>query len=444
MQKSIVSSIMGYWRVLFFRWITEKTVHYSLNFLVPFSIRSYLLSIFACMKTKKKKILLFSTLSPVLLAAALLVWFLVIDTGETQAKSSEVTTQIVDVEILTTRESIEISGNIEPADSADLAFPIAGYIEAVYIEEGDYVETGSVLAVLEDSQQRYNLAEVDMEIDTENVTGTKRNLDLLELKREMTQASLEDTRLKSTISGLVTSVDAESGDYVTAQQAGSEDDVVVRIIDRSTMTATVEVDELDAPYLAAGQAVVFQFDAYPDLEVLGEVSVVPLEARETSQGIAVLDAEVTILQPPDEILPYFTFAGEIFLDEQDEVILIPSGSVMVRGDRSMVLKVVSADEPAAERPEGSEGPDLELPAGFNAVPVQVTVSDYSSSKVRVLTGLEAGDRVVVTSVEGTPGDNGSNTTDEEDEGGTNVMELLGVSGGGPGGGAGGGPPPGGH
>lgn len=394
------------------------------------------------MKTRKKRILLFSIVSPAFLAAALLIWFLVIDTGETQAKSSELTTQIVDVEVLTTRESIEISGNIEPADSTDLAFPIAGYIEAVYIEEGDYVETGSLLAVLEDSQQRYNLAEVDVEIDTENVTGTQRNLDLLELKREMSQASLEDTRLKSTISGLVTSVDAESGDYVTAQQAGSEDDVVVRIIDRSTMTATVEVDELDAPYLAAGQSVVFQFDAYPDLELFGEVSFVPLEARETTQGIAVLDAEVTISEPPDEILPYFTFAGEIFLDEQDEVILIPTGSVMVRGDRSMVMKVVSSDELATEGPERSGGPELELPAGFIAVPVQVTVSDYSSGKVRVLTGLEAGDRVVVTSVEGTAGDTVSNTTDGEDEGSTNVMELFGMSGGGPGGG--GGPPPGGH
>lgn len=397
---------------------------------------------------KKKKILLFSTLSPILLAAALLVWFFVIDTGETQAKSSEPTTEIVDVEVLTTHESIEISGNIEPADSADLAFPIAGYIEAVYIEEGDYVESGSLIAVLEDSQQRYNLAEVDVEIDTENVSGTKRNLDLLQLKQEMTLASLEDTRLKSTISGLVTSVDAETGDYVTAQQAGSEKDVVVRIIDRSTMKATVEVDELDAPYLATGQSVVFQFDAYPDLELLGEVSLVPLEARETSQGIAVLDAEVTISEPPDEILPYFTFAGEIFLDEQDEVILIPAGSVMVRGEKSMVLKVISADEPAAERPERSDGPDIDLPAGFIAVPVQVTVSEYSSGKVRVLSGLEAGDRVVVTSVEGAAGETVSNSTDGEGEGSTNVMELLGMStggpGGGPGGGSGGGPPPGGQ
>lgn len=392
------------------------------------------------MKTRKKRILLFSTVSPAVLAAALLIWFLVVDTGETQAKTSEGGAEIVSVEVLTTREGIEISGNIEPADAADLAFPIAGYIEEVYVNEGDYVESGTVLAMLEDSQQRYNLAEVDVEIDTENVTGTKRNLDLLELKREMTQASLEDTRLSSTISGLVTSVDAEIGDYVTAQQAGSDKDIVVRIIDRSSMKATVEVDELDAPYLSAGQIVEFQFDAYPDLEISGEVSMVPLEARETSQGIAVIDAEVMIADPPAEILPYFTFAGEIFLDEQDEIILIPSDSVTIRGDRSMVLKVVSADEPGSdENGRADDAPDLQLPAGFIAVPVQVTVSEYSSSKVRVLSGLDAGDRVVVTST-------GSDTADVDDESGTNVMELLGMPSGGSGGGPGGGgpPPPGGN
>jgi multidrug efflux pump subunit AcrA (membrane-fusion protein) len=397
------------------------------------------------MKTRKKRILLLSIISPAFLAAALVIWFLVIETGETQAKSSELSMEIVTVEVLSSREGIEISGNIEPANASDLAFPIAGYIEQVYVDEGDYVEAGTVLAVLEDSQQRYNLAEVDVEIDTENVTGTRRNLDLLELKREMTLASLEDTRLSSTISGLVTSVDAEIGDYVTAQQAGSDKDIVVRIIDRSSMKATVEVDELDAPYLSTGQIVEFQFDAYPDLEVIGEVSMVPLEARETSQGIAVIDAEVIIADPPAEILPYFTFAGEIFLDEQEQILLIPAGSVVTRGERTMVMKIVSADETGSEqeRPAG-EGPDLQLPAGFTAVPVQVSVSEYSSGKVRVLKGLEAGDRVVVTSA----GSGAVGVDDADEKGGTNVMELLGMPSGGtggrPGGGPGAGPPPGGH
>ena len=115
------------------------------------------------------------------------------------------------------------------------------------------------------------------------------------------------------------------------------------------MTALVEVDELDAPYLAIGQTVLFQFDAYPDLEVIGEVSLVPLEARTTTQGIAVLDTEVTILDPPEEILPYFTLAGEIFLDDSEAVLLIPEDAVITRGDRSCLKQPPS---PLWEAPWG--------------------------------------------------------------------------------------------
>ena len=405
--------------------------------------------------SRKSKIVLVSALVPSLFAIAAALWFFLIVPHQAAAASPASSVEIVEVERITKSEGIEISGNIEPVNSADLAFPIAGYIDAVYVSEGDIVDAGEVVAVLEDSQYLYDLAEVDVEIDTENVTGTKRNLDLLELKRVMTVSALDDTRLTTTISGIVTSIDAEAGDYVTAQAAGSEDDVVVRIIDRSSMKATVEVDELDAPYLAEGQKVEFQFDAYPDLEIFGEVSFVPLEARETTQGIAVLDAEVTIYDPPAEILPYFTFAGEIFLDDSEEILLIPSDAVTTRGNRTMVMLAMSPEEAEAARaertesgaqertpPEGAAGgpagmtaiPDL--PEGYTVIPTQVTVSEYSSGKVQVLSGLEAGDQVVVITATGTAADAAS----EEEEGGTNVMDLLGMSSR-PGGG---GPPPGGN
>ena len=260
----------------------------------------------------------------------------------------------------------------------------------------------------------------------------------------MKVSALEDTRLKSTISGIVTSVEAERGDYVRAQQAGSETDVVVRVIDRSTMTAAVEVDELDAPYLKAGQKVAFQFDAYPDLEIFGEVSFVPLEARETSQGIAVLDTEVAIYDPPSEILPYFTFSGEIFLDDSEEILLLPEDAVTKRGDRTMVMRVMSLEEAAGiGKPQGAAGgtavliSDLDLPEGYTVVPTQVTVTKYGSGKVQLLSGLEAGERVIIPTSGGVAAAAASDKDTSK-----SFLDLLGMpSGGGPGGG---GPPPGGR
>ena len=401
--------------------------------------------------TRKATKILISAAVPLFIGIVAVVWFLLVIPHRAAASIPKDQVEIVEVEKLSKVEGIEISGNIEPTNSADLAFPIAGYIDAVYVQVGDLVATGETVAVLKDSQYRYDLASVDVEIDKENVTGTQRNLELLKLKREMTVSALEDTRLKSTISGIVTSVEGEKGDYVRAQQAGSETDVVVRVIDRSTMTAAVEVDELDAPYLKAGQKVAFQFDAYPDLEIFGEVSFVPLEARETTQGIAVLDAEVAISNPPSEILPYFTFSGEIFLDDSEEILLLPEQAVTTRGDRTMVMRLMLLEETAGtgkpQRSSPSEGgaaggpaalmADLVLPEGYTVVPTQVSVTKYGSGKVQVLSGLAAGERVIIPTSTGVVA---SAASDKEES--KSFLDLLGMpSGGGPGGG---GPPPGGR
>ncbi|MCK5734914.1 MAG: efflux RND transporter periplasmic adaptor subunit [Spirochaetaceae bacterium] len=388
------------------------------------------------MTGKTKKILIFS--AAFLVLAVVILFFMINRKSQLEVSAGEEGTLVVDVEIYTKRDGIEINGNIEPAAAADLAFPIAGYIDRILVSVGDYVTVGETVAILEDSQQRFNLAEVVVEIDRELVSGTQRNLELLDLKRNMKASELENTRLKSTINGVVTEVNADVGDYVTAQQAGSSADVVVRVINRSSMTAMVEVDELDAPYLSLGQKVEFQFDAYPDLTVGGEVFSIPLEARVTSQGIAVLDTEVVIDSPPVEILPFFTFAGEIFLNADESIILIPSAAVMVRGERSMAFLVVSQEEADAAKAEKSAGGmggggilgGISLPEGFGVVPTPVMVAEYSSDKVQVLSGLKAGDQVLVLPVIGESGDSSS----EKDSGGTNVLELLGMPSGGPGGG----------
>ena len=399
--------------------------------------------------TRKTKKTLWFSVTPALLAACAGLYFLFLQPRWADASVQEVSYEIVDVEEMSGSETIEISGNIEPIRSANLAFPIAGYLDAIYVGEGDFVQSGEIVAELEDSSQRYDLAEVEMEIDTELISGTQRNLALLELKKALMETSLEDTRLTSTITGLVSQINFEEGDYVKSSEAGSDDDVVVRIIDRSSMTAVVEVDELDAPYLSLGSPVIFQFDAYPDLSVRGEVTFIPLEARETDQGIAVLDAEVTIFDPPDEILPYFTFAGEILLAEEDEELLIPEDAVTTVGDRSVVLAVMSvedADAARAARAGGDAGgragfaiPEgLDLPEGYAAVPVPVTVEAGGTGKVRILNGLKATDRVLVKTSEGVT----EALASDENTGGANVMELLGLPSG-PGGGTGGGSSPGG-
>ena len=412
----------------------------------PFRNRSHFPSIVLPMERQKSIRIIFLIL---IVGAALTAGALIFlpkataSAAEAPSPSQEATFALV--EAVHSEEGIEVSGNIEPVDAADLAFPIAGYIEEIHVSVGDVISEGDVVAVLEDSQQRYDLAQVQMEIDTEVITGTRRNLDLLDLKLTMQKTELEDTRLKSTISGVVTAVDVVKGDYVTAQQAGSDKDIVTRVIDRTSMVATVEVDELDAPRLKEGLVVDFEFDAYPDLAIEGVVSEVPLEARQTTQGIAVLDVELSIDSPPNVILPNFTFSGVIRLGGDSVQLVVPEAAVVEGRGRTMVFKALPAEMAGEDTQKmganGASGTPAgkglallpPLPKGYTAQPVEVQTVNLGNGTYAITGDISEGDEVVLVPTET------ALTQNSNESEGTSVMELMGfpskAGGGRPGGGA---------
>jgi membrane fusion protein (multidrug efflux system) len=267
---------------------------------------------------------------------------------------------------------IEVSGNLEPVETEDIGFAASGKVAAVYVKEGDFVKSGALIAKLDDSKERYDLATLDYSIEKAEISGSKSELALLQLEKEMKLAELEEKKVWTTISGVVSDVDVRVGEYV---KTGDEIDPIVRIIDLSAMRAEVEIDELDVPRVTLGQKVRFFIDALPNLEITGRVSSLPLEGRVTNEGIAVLDAEVMIDNPPKELLPGYSFAAEIVVSEEEKVLVLDEKAVIEHNGKTVVLLA-----PAKE--------------GERPTPREVKTSSFENGKVRILSGLSEGDTVV--------------------------------------------------
>jgi membrane fusion protein (multidrug efflux system) len=273
------------------------------------------------------------------------------------------------VELIVFAETVEITGNLMPIDARDLAFPITGRVISVPVEVGTFVARGSVVARLDDSKARYELATVETQLQQKRLSGSSREIQILELQREIAARAVQDHVLRSPIDGRISAIDIRVNDFVSAGMR------IARVIDDSSFKARVQIDELDSPRVRVGQRVRFFFDALPELDVTGSVLSLAIEARITSNGLAVRDAEVLIKDPPDELLSGYSFTGQILLGQEEKVLAVPEKAVFNQGGETFVL----------------------LPSENGGVPekriVEARVLDRE--RIRILSGLSEGQKILV-------------------------------------------------
>jgi len=70
------------------------------------------------------------------------------------SQQAPVATPLPAIDIKTRNGAIRASGNVEPAQKADLSFPAAGRVQQVAVDVGDQVEAGAVLMTLDDAAAR--------------------------------------------------------------------------------------------------------------------------------------------------------------------------------------------------------------------------------------------------------------------------------------------------
>ncbi|MCR4790303.1 MAG: efflux RND transporter periplasmic adaptor subunit [Treponemataceae bacterium] len=354
------------------------------------------------MKIKKSIKILLICISAVILLAALIVGIRL----ETKKSSDDGTVYTVKKE--TYENIIEISGNISAAESQTLQAAGDGTIQKVYIKEGDYVKKGQLLIELDAVEQRYALAKHEYEMEQTKISGSKRDYELMLVQKKVLEQKIMDRMVYAYFDGIIVDLDVSEGDVVEAK------DEVGTMINRQYMTADVEIVENDVYKLKIGQTVKFTFPSYENLEVEGYVESYPAVGRITTRGATVVDARVRIDNPPDEILPNYSFTGKIEITEPVELLVVERGAIGYKGGKAFAEKILESGQ--TEK-------------------VEVKVLPYDASYVKIIEGLEEND---VLKNQGTGlksgrnkmgGPNGNNKNKKSDD-----KNGPGGMGGGPGGG----------
>ena len=209
--------------------------------------------------------------------------------------------------------SIEASGLIEAISSVEIKSKASGEILFLGAEVGDFVSKGSMLSQidqrtpknildqsksdltasnvrLENAEAQFNrgkelhdkgsISDKDFEDIQENFAQAKSTLVRTQVTYENAKIALDDTVVRSPVSGTVISRPVEVGQVISSPtQAVGGGTVLMTMADLSKVRVRALVDEIDVGKVSIGQKVSIKVAAYRDKEFFGTVSKIEPKAR---------------------------------------------------------------------------------------------------------------------------------------------------------------------
>lgn len=309
-------------------------------------------------KARKKKILRIIIILLILAG----IWYVFLKPKKQQSQA--LPPLIVKKEI--ERNRIEVSGYIEAAQTQVLEAPGEGFIEEVLVKEGQTVKKGALLFTLDTDRQSYELARQSFAIKQEQISGASQKLRLMEQERRLLEKQLADRKVRAKFDGIVAALNISKGQYAKTK------DSFGALIDRSFLKATVEIAESDASRLAVGQKVDMSFPAEPDISVQAEVISYPAIARLTGLGRTVVDTLIRLDNPPEKILPGYSFNGTIVIGADKEVLIVEQDAIRYVEGKPFV-DIISGDK------------------GDRTEAIAVTIEPYIRGFVKIIAGVKEND-----------------------------------------------------
>lgn len=199
-------------------------------------------------------------------------------------------------------------------------------------------------------------------------------VDVAKSELEVAEAAVRKTLILAPFDGSVAEVNAELGEFVTPSPPGIPTLPPIDLLDVSCLTVSAPIDEVDAAAIRNGMSACVSLDAFADKRCSGVVTRIAPYVLEKEKQARTVEVEVTLKDPKDlaELLPGYSADIEILLAKKDRVLRLPAEAIL---ENNKVLWV-DANNVLHEK---SFVPGL---------------SNWSYTEV--LSGLKAGDRVVLS------------------------------------------------
>ena len=326
---------------------------------------------------------------------------------------------------------LDASGYVVARRQATVSAKITGKVVAVAIEEGKRVESGEVIARLDDTNAQAAVAQARAELEQSkanlvasevafsnagptfqrnelqftravisaqtfdtartafDTTRTSRDVaaravDVAVARLALAQRSLDDTVIRAPFSGIVTVKAAQEGEMVSPISAGGgfTRTGIGTLVDMSSLEVEVDVSENFINRVRADQPASVKLNAYPDWSIPARViAIIPTAER----AKATVKVRVGFDVGDPRILPEMG-ARVAFLSDSN-------GSAAASGSASTPQRALLVPEGAVQR-NGDTGVVFVVANG-NVEKRTVRLGERSAAGQVVLSGLSSGTRVAI-------------------------------------------------
>ena len=331
--------------------------------------------------------------------------------------------------------SIEASGIIEAISSIEIKSKASGEILYLGAEVGDFVKKGAVLGQidqrtptnilnqsksdleaakvrLENAKSQYDrgmelhangsISDKAYEDIQENFAQAKSTLVRTEVTFENAKIALDDTVVRSPISGTIISRPVEVGQVISSPtSAVGGGTLLMTMADLSKVRVRALVDEIDVGKVSIGQTVSIKVAAYRDKEFFGTVAKIEPLAK-IEQNVTTFPVLIDIDNKDNLLLLGMNTDVVIEILNKDVAISAPSMSLRTRKDIYSATNILNipkeqVDNFLKDKVKGENFNKFivikDSKSGPTLTWVQIGVTDISN--VEILNGLSSGDVVYV-------------------------------------------------
>jgi len=354
--------------------------------------------------------------------------------------------------------SVSATGALEPVNQVDLGSELSGTVDQVLVEENDRVSKGQVLARLDTSRLRDQIANAEaalavaqaglkqaqatqtetslkaerlhrlfettngesparIDIDAADAALGRAEAGIASAKAVIAQAaaSLNSSRtnltkaiIRSPIGGVVLSRKVEPGQTVAASLQAPV--MFTLAEDLRRMELHVDIDEADVSQVREGQRAAFTVDAYAGRSYPARVVRVGLGSQ-TKEGVVTYTGVLAVDNGDLSLRPGMTASAEIASEQRRDVLIVPIAALQYRPpangsgpslSSALTPRMPRIGSPQRRRPSNPGAQQIWILRGKEPAAVEVKVGASNGREVEVAgEGLQAG-ALVITGAAPTP------------------------------------------
>ncbi len=292
---------------------------------------------------------------------------------------------------------ITASGELKANKSVNVSPKRQGILDEIFVEEGDLVKKGDVIAKMDFGDLEFRINELRANFETQKASYLRRKMlfnegaisaeEYEEYKNKFSKSEAKfkqieieenETNIRAPFKGVITSRYAVPGAFVTpttsassSREGGATSSSIVELSQGLEIVA--KVPESDIGRIKTGQEATIRVDAFPDRRFRAVVSKISPSAIKNNN---VTSFEVTLLlkNKPADLRLGMTSDINFETGATKISTLIPTVAIVTEGGKAGVLVVGNNNEPKFKK---------------------VELGTSSGSKTAIISGLEPGEKVFI-------------------------------------------------